>query len=122
LVLAGVSVGLFGVAPATFSLVQKAVAGLHIIEEAYLLFALKTANEEAGFGDTAAKSAFVHGFGLVVSLAVEAALFMTPAHSGEEEHHEEEVDHSGDNSTTGEETVECDPTTDPTCAAAPAAL
>ena len=121
MVLAGVSVGLFGVAPATFSLVQKAVAGLHIIEEAYLLFALKTANEEAGFGDTAAKSAFVHGFGLVVALAVEAALFLTPAASSEEEAPAEEVD-TGDNSTTGDATADCDPTTDPTCAAAPAAL
>ena len=117
-----ITVALFGMAPATFSLAQKVIAGLHVVSESYLLFSLKTANEEAGFGDTAAKTAFVHTFGLLVALATEAALFMTPAHSGEEEHHEEEVDHSGDNSTTGEETVECDPTTDPTCAAAPAAL
>jgi len=108
-------------APATFSLVQKAVAGLHIIEEAYLLFALKTANENAGFGSTAAKSAFVHAFGLVVAIAVEAALFLTPAASSEVAP-AEVVDNTGDNSTTGNATAACDPTTDPTCAAAPAAL
>ena len=83
LTLTALTVALFGMAPATFSLAQKVIAGLHIVSESYLLYSLKKADDAAGFGTTAAKSAFVHGFGLVVALAVEAALFLTPAASSD---------------------------------------
>jgi hypothetical protein len=107
-------------APATFALVQKVVVGLHILGEAYMLSSVHSAAAAAGWGDTNAKSYFVHGFGLVVALAVETLLFLTPAKGSEST--EEEVDESADNSTTGDESAVCDPETDPTCAAAPAAL
>jgi len=107
-------------APAIFGLVQKVVVGLHILGEAYMLSSVHSAAADAGWGDTNAKSYFVHAFGLVVALAVETLLVLTPPKGSESS--EEEVDESADNSTTGDENAVCDPETDPTCAAAPAAL
>lgn len=118
--LTGLSIGLFSLAPAVFTLVQEVLVGVHILAEAYLLSSVHSAASAVGWGSTNGKSYFVHTFGLITALAVEAGLILMPA-TTEVAPTEAPVD-EGDNTTEGDTTADCDPTTDPTCAAAPAAL
>lgn len=120
--LTSLSIGLFSLAPAVFTLVQQVVIGLHILSEAYLLNSVHSAASAVGWGSTNGKSYFVHSVGLLTALVVEAGLILMPATKTEEVTAEEPVDNNGDNTTEGGETAPCDATTDPTCAPAPAAL